>query len=243
MSTASILTYNLLFGRAFNELVSLVKQHKPDIICIQEFEAKDESIMLLEELGYTLADYSHSFFKYFKFYGVANFYKATELEHKAGEAINLARSFYESILFVLRLGRCRRSVIHSYFATRTSKKTLSIYNVHLTPFLFYGTNRVREKQIEATMEHVEENSKAPTVVIGDFNYPYRRKNLETLFERYDFREATNNLLFTFESVYFWLLRIKLKTDYILYKNTKHISTQRINKSQSDHFPILAQFEL
>ncbi len=241
MATVSLLTYNLLFGKAFPELVDLVKERKPDIVCLQEFEPTLSAMEALKKEGYEMAEYAHSFFKHFKFYGVVTFYNPQTLVHKQTFVINLGRSFYEVIMFLLQFGRVRRTVVHTQFLIKNTKKLIGTYNLHLTPL--FGTNKVREKQIEATISHINNKIDAAAVITGDFNYPYNRRNLEELFQRHNFKEATSNLLFTFEGALFWLFRYKLKTDYILYRNLKHMHTERIKRIKSDHFPILAKFEL
>ena len=72
-----------------------------------------------------------------------------------------------------------------------------------------------------------------------------------------FLEATNAISFTTDGklLYYTLIEKFLmkifqffigkenKLDYIFYKNCKPLSTIRINASYSDHFPLLAKFEI
>jgi len=237
----TILTYNLYFGRAFGELLLLANKHKPDIICVREFPVSEEVIEQLEKNGYELADYSHSFFKHFRIYSVATFYNPKKIKYANTSTIDFARSFYELALFILRLSKTARSALTNNFVTRSQKKSFQVCNVHLTAL--QSTNKVRMKQLYKTFQLLNGNSKTPTIVTGDFNYVYKRKALETFFHKQGYKEATNNLLYTIETRLLWLFKIKMKPDYIWYKRLKKIQTKRFSRRFSDHFPVLAKFEL
>ena len=65
MKQFSILTFNIRYGHAFNELIELVEKYKPDLVCVQEFRITEDEVAKLEKTGLELADYSYSFFKFF----------------------------------------------------------------------------------------------------------------------------------------------------------------------------------
>ncbi len=241
MGTLSLLTYNLLYGRAFRDLLDYLKAYKPDIVVVQEFKVGDEEFAKMEEAGYLLADYSHSFFKHFKFYSIATFYNPDRLEHKNGEAVSLARGAYEFLLFLMGFGKTERTALYNHFIVRSTGREVEVCNLHLTPLT--GTNRVRNNQLTTAINHLDKNSLRPAIVVGDFNYPYNRKGLERLFQSDSFLEATDNLYYTYENTILGLIRFKAKTDYILYKGMKKKETTRLDRKRSDHFPILAEFTL
>ncbi len=235
----SVLTYNLHFHQAFSHLHTLLKKYKPDMVCFQEMETDEKGFADLEEEGYKLADYSNSFIRGTKVYCIATFYKADSLVMKNSECISLPRSFYEVILFLLRGNHSPRTVLKSEFLT-PNNKIITLYNLHLSP---HATNGLRVKQIVRTLEDLKLDNKEQVIITGDFNYPYGRKKFEELIHKYDLAEATNNIHYTFEKYFFGLFSVKLKDDYILFKNLKAIETKKISETASDHYPVLSLFDI
>lgn len=237
-----ILSYNLLFGRAESEVCDLAKKIKPDIVCVQEFTMNEGIIKQFRENGYELADYSPSFFKHFRFYSVATFYNPKTLKYENGSSISLTRGFYELLLFFLRLSPTSRTALNNNFVMKKNKRSFRLCNMHLTAM--QSTNSVRLKQLKTTLEFLsKKNNQLPTIVLGDFNYMYKRKILERIFQKEGYVEATNNLFFTISYALFWFFRLKMKPDYIWYKGFKHYQTKRLNHRSSDHYPIVAEFAL
>lgn len=237
----SVLSYNLCFGKAFLELVEMTQKYQPDVVCVQEFDVKPESVELLEVLGYELADYSYSFFRNFRLYSVATFYRLETVKHNNGVSINLARGMYDFLLFILRVGGPQRTALNNSFQLRVNDSQFRVSNLHLSAL--QSTNAVRVKQLKGMLEYLKEKSDIPTVITGDFNYMYRRKPLEALFKSYQYEEATNNLFYSLEWIILWLIHLKTKCDYIWYRGLKKVKTTRLERKKSDHFPILAQFTL
>ncbi len=233
----SILTYNILFNRARKTLSSLIDQYHPDIICIQEAEMDDEDSDGFEKQGYQLGDFSNSFIKFGKIFGLATYFNMATVSFTSSSNFNLPRSFYETILLVLR-GNEPRSVLKTDFTLKKSGRKVTVYNTHLTVL---GLNGSRLKQLRETLSDPSFQSNDAIVLIGDFNYPYGRKKFEKLISEYDLKEATNSIFYTIEHRIFGFLRIKLKLDYVLFKNLKPIETKRIHVRDSDHFPILSVF--
>jgi endonuclease/exonuclease/phosphatase (EEP) superfamily protein YafD len=107
------------------------------------------------------------------------------------------------------------------------------------------------------LEDIKKSSDNATILVGDFNYPFGRKKLEELMELNGFSEATNTIRFTSDGklLYYtfiekFLMKIlqffigkEIKLDYCFYKNCTAISAVSINAPYSDHFPILAKFEI
>jgi len=239
----SVLTFNLYFGRALDELGELVKEKAPDIICVQEFSVNENTVAQLEKSGYELADYSYSFFKHFRLYSVATFYNPKKIEHENANSINLGRSFYELALFLFRLSKTPRSALTNHFSLKNnSSKHFQICNVHLTAL--QSTNKVRIKQLQKTLDFLNKPSvQVPTIIAGDFNYVYKRKVLETFFQKYNYKEATNSLLYTIKVRFLRFFQIKMKPDYIWYKGMQKEKVWRFDKKISDHFPVMAFFRV
>ena len=57
------------------------------------------------------------------------------------------------------------------------------------------------------------------------------------------KEATNNINFTLERKILKRISVKLKLDYVLYKNLRLLSNEKILNYKSDHFPIISTFSI
>lgn len=235
----SVLTHNLHFHDAFSDIHRLLSTYKPDIACFQEVETDEKGFAELEHIGYKLADYSNSFIRGTKVYCIATFYKTETLIMQESESIALPRSFYEILLFLLQGNHSPRTVLKSNFITPGSK-IITFYNLHLSP---HATNGLRAKQLVRTFEDLKLQNKNHVIIAGDFNYPYGRKKFEELIHTYSLKEATNSVNFTFEKRFFGLFTVKLKDDYILYKNLKVEETKKITQTSSDHYPLMTTFEI
>jgi endonuclease/exonuclease/phosphatase family metal-dependent hydrolase len=236
----SLLTYNILFNKASAELQEIFKINRPDIFCLQEVETDDSNLKKLEEFGYKLADFSNSFIKFGRIFGVATYYDPARFEFVESKSIKLPFTIYEIILIILKGGNKPRTVLRTDFIDKKTKREFTVYNLH---FSVWATNEARNKQMRETLTNIDQSDSRPIIVSGDFNYPYGRKKFEEIFRVYGFKEATNNLFFSFEARVFGLFSIKLKDDYVLYRNIQLISTKRISFKKSDHYPITAEFDL
>lgn len=234
----SLLTYNVLFNSALTNFEKVISQSHPDIICLQEIDTNEENLRKVERHGYKLADFSNSFIKFGKVYGLATFYNPTTLEFIESATLTLPRSYYEFFLLILRGGNNPRTVLRTKFRHKTNHKILTVYNLHLTA---WGTNGIRVKQIKATLDDILTSTKEPVIIAGDFNYPYQRKQFEEIIAQHGLSEATNNLYLTFEGKFLKFFPIRFKLDYILYKNIDLVKTDRMVARDSDHYPILSVF--
>lgn len=235
----SLLTYNLFFNNAHTNLDSILSTYHPSIICLQEISTKEVSLKYIEQFGYKLANYSNSFFRRKNTFGVATFFDPQIFSFSKSQSVNLSRSFYEFMRFVANNDNQQRTVLRTDFVLKKTGKRIIIYNLHLASA---ATNFIRDRQIREAFEDLDLAKDDPIVAAGDFNYPYGRKKFEKLIAQYGLAEATNNIFYTMETRIFGLFTIKLKDDYVLYKNITNHSTEKIPVRHSDHFPIIARFE-
>jgi len=259
--TFSLLTYNVLFNKAFLQLEKILLKYKPDILCFQEVDTSEKNLNRLNKFGYTLADYSNSFIKFGKIYGVATYFNAKKLNLVKVDSFNLPRSVYEmltTIVKILKGSGKPRTILRTDLSLGKKSKTLAIYNVHLT---VTGINRTRAKQLATILNHSFEVKKMPVIITGDFNYfPYRRKKLEVLMSKYGFKEATSNINYTIRfpdrkfAKYSFIQEIgakilrkyynnRLKPDYSFFKNLRLIKSERVEVKFSDHYPIISTFKI
>jgi len=252
----SVFTYNTLFGNGQNALKKIYEKHKPDIVCLQEINTSKTSLHEIEKLGYTLADYSNAFIKFNEIYGVATFYNSATVSVTSSNSISLPTGIFDVIAYVIRvfkLGKKTRTVLESQFLHIKSGNKIIIANVHFSPF---GTNGIRLKQLRKTIKEIASYDNKPTIIAGDFNYPYGRKKLEECIHEFDFKEATNSIFSTVQGKIFantfiekcsaFIIRKlfgnQCKLDYIFYKNCSLVSSKTLNSTFSDHLPILSYFK-
>lgn len=256
--TLNILTYNVLYNKGYEQLDRIISDFQPDVLNLQEVETTEDNLRKLEKFDYNLADYSNCFIHFGRIYGVATFYKKNSLTFINAQSIPLRRSTYELVTDIIRILKGKgqsRTILRTSFKTVGGKKEITIFNAHLSAF---GTNGVRIKQLQQALDNYNFTTDNPLILTGDFNYPYGRKRLEKLMTRYNLKEATKNIYYTFDEnkkpTYnlniillshlvkkFYNHRYKL--DYIFYKNLRLKNTRRIKENFSDHFPILSSFEI
>ena len=256
----TLLTYNVLFYRAFIYLNNILKKYQPDIVCLQEVETTEDNLNSFKDQSYALADYANCFISFGKIYGVATFYNKKRFSLIKSKTIPLGRSLYENFSLLLQMFKkrgIRRTMLITDFYLKSNKKVITFYNIHLCAI---SLNNLRLKQLN--MINFEElNNQNPLIITGDFNFPIERKKLENIMNKYKLKEATNKLFYTHrypknpkEYQYRLLQRLfgkitkkfwgdKFKLDYIYYRGLKNLTTQRLDVSLSDHYPILAEFEL
>ncbi len=254
----SLLTYNTLFNDGIKGLHKICAAQHPDLICFQELDNSETTFKQVESLGYKLADYSNAFIKYGKIFGVATFYRPEKFHYLESGIILLPKGFIEFIAYILRIfktGNKARTVLKTEFESKKNGKKIIIYNIHLSA---HGTNNIRIKQLQKTLEDVkQENPQDVIILTGDFNYPIGRKHLEKMMREYQFKEATDSILFTtegkmmhytfFEKIFavpfFKFMKHRLKLDYIFYRNCTSVITKKVDVKMSDHYPVYAVFKL
>lgn len=235
----TILTYNIFLNSAAPQIESLLRKYRPDLVALQEVDTRFENLMHLEIGGYRLANYANCFFKRKQIHGVATYYNSHTVQLTDSGSFALPRNTYEKLLIFLQGGNRPRTVLRTDFVHKSTGISINFYNLHLSP---YGMNGHRMKQISKTFTYFAQGTD-PTIVAGDFNFPYLRSKFERVMQSFDLKEATNSIYSTFQKRLFGLINLNFKLDYILYRNITPIETKRLPETGSDHFPILSTFKL
>lgn len=256
----SLLTYNTLFNRAYEKIEAIIDRHNPDIICLQEVLTSETNLSKLVKFGYKLADYSNSFIKFGKVYGVATFYKTSKFRFVNSDSLKMSSNLTEFLFTIpqLILGINKpKSMLRTDFIYKSTNKEIVICNAHL---IVIASNSLRINHIEKALKSLNISRKTPLIVGGDFNYlPYRRKKLEKAMKKYGLIEATKDIRQTFspkgktDDVSFlqgFLMRKinhffgnQMKNDYVFFRGFKKQKTERLNFHFSDHYPILSNFTI
>ncbi|MGB2731533.1 MAG: endonuclease/exonuclease/phosphatase family protein, partial [Microgenomates group bacterium] len=170
----------------------------------------------------------------------ATFYRASLFTLQRTKSFNLPSSVIQMITFLLKNRTNPRTVLRTDFIIKKNRIPVCTYNIHFSP---NATNSLRIKQLNNTLSDLTVPKKSPLIIAGDFNYPYGRRKLEDILSKHHLHEATNNIFYTSRQTFFKKFAIKLKLDYVFYRNLKLISNKRVEVFHSDHFPILSKFEV
>lgn len=236
----SVLTYNLRFNQAIKHAKDLMEELKPDVICFQEMTIEDCYLEYLESDTYKLADATIGFNQHGLNFGNAIYYNAKRLHLKSTHTADLPQNSYELFWVLLKGLNKPRTLIEATFTIGKDPVPIDIYNIHLT-HLSSIEHRLNQLKIAVDRITKQKHEASRIVLTGDFNFSFGRKELEEFIQEYNLKEATTNLAYTFFTGIFNILKMKL--DYILYRNMKVKHTKRITPTKSDHFPVLSEFEL
>jgi len=240
MSKFSILTYNICLNRALSDVPNVLKEHAPEIVCLQEVTLGKKHSYQEYFPGYNLAATSNSFYRFGKTYGQATFYRKGIFYQTGSRSIILPKTYYELFLTMFtRKGP--RTALCTDLVFKENERPLSVYNLHLTALM--ATNQARNRQLKETLDEVEFENSDPVIILGDFNYPFRKKGLEKIMKEYLLEEATSNLTYTYMQ-FMKMMKNRMKFDFVLYKDLKLVKTTLLDSyKKSDHYPVLSAFEI
>lgn len=258
----SVLTYNTLFNKAFRQLDLIIKKNVPDILCFQEVDISEKNLKTIEQYGYNLADYSGTFIKFGKAFGVATYYNPKKFKLEDTNSIKISFNLSELLFSIpqLIIGVNKpKTVLRTDFTSKIDNKKITICNSHL---IVVASNSVRVNHINKALKSLKISPKKPLIIVGDFNYlPYQRKKLDNIMKKYYLTEATKNIKqtvdfsprgkkekFSFLESFF-IKKInhffgnQMKNDYIYYRGVNLNKTERIEVRFSDHYPIISAFKI
>lgn len=252
----SLITFNTMYNKGLHQFEEVLRQYKPDVVCLQEIDTTDLNLRSLVKNDYYLADYSVSFKKFGKSYGVATYYHAKTISVSSSVRIDITRSMFDAFFFIFQGGNNPRSILKTNIFFKPTSRRINIYNVHLSP---WGSNGARLKQLKKTLKSFlsQKKDKTPMIIAGDLNYfPLRRKKLEQLMQQYGFNEATKQIDYTFKPekfkdnfIHTFLIHLlyrrtgTCKLDYVFTQQLTCSQTKRIETDYSDHSAIITYFKM
>jgi len=241
-------------GNTENDILTLIRSHRPDILCLQELYINGDANKKDDEIKQKLGGNLYSHIKLIgsgknKFYGIATYTKY-KIVHR-GE-ISFPRSsslsiftdvvvgndtfrIFNSQLQSFRLKKTERSFFEELFDQEDKQKIREIMT--LSKSLRKG---FADRSLQAlTLKDYIVNSPYPVIVAGDFNdtpvsYTYRkiRKGLKDSFVVSGYGAG-----FTYRGNY-----PPNRIDYILYDDSLESTKFEILRVKySDHYPVMAWF--
>ncbi len=161
--TLRIVSYNLREHLAIGELTDLVDTHAMDVLCLQECDSTD---IPDEVLGLTLAASTKA-----NRLGLALYYRSERFELLGTSLFALMKSMHDRVM-----KPANERLLAARLRDRETGHELIVADFHAAPLT--ATNSLRRKQIGLAHEKLSELAGGvPTVMVGDFNYPWFRKGL------------------------------------------------------------------
>ena len=248
--TFSVLTYNLEFNRALKFIPDIIDKYQPDIMCLQEVAISKKGLGQFIFPGYRLAAASGSFFHMGKTYGQANFYREDKFIPLESRSILLPKTYYEVIVTLLTHKGPRTALCSDFVLKQSLQDQICVCNLHLTAL--QANNKARNKQLYEALDNIDITADQHAIILGDFNYPFRKRSLQKLMSQYNLSEATSNIIQThwhqplmwraFERIINRFAPISLKFDYILHaQSLQCLKTEVLEEFRgSDHYPVLSR---
>lgn len=158
-----VISYNLRKHRAATELVALVSQHEPDILCLQECDVQG----LPERIGdLVLADATQG-----NRLGLALYYRTNTFRLQQIRAIELKKSLHDRML-----KPAHERVLGARLLDIDDGRELIVASFHAAPLT--ALNSLRRHQIRAALSALAELGEGlPQLMVGDYNYPVFKENL------------------------------------------------------------------
>lgn len=158
-----IVSYNLREHTAAHELVGLVADYSPDVLCLQECDAA----LLPSHIGeLVLADSTKR-----NRLGLAIYYREGRYTGHDTQTFSLKKSLHDRVLSPAH----ERVIATKMFDNKYSRE-LVVASFHAAPLT--ATNSLRRTQIKAAHDGLRSlGAGLPSVMVGDFNYPLFHNNL------------------------------------------------------------------
>ncbi|MCU1513138.1 MAG: Exonuclease [Microbacteriaceae bacterium] len=158
-----VISYNLRENLASNELQALVKKFDPDVLCLQEADTEE----LPAELGpLQLADSTKR-----NRLGLAVYYRKARFTNLSTQTFALKKSLHDRVL-----RPAHERLIGSRLVDGQDGREFIVASFHAAPLS--ALNSLRRKQIRAAHAMLlEMGNGLPTLMVGDYNYPYFTRRL------------------------------------------------------------------
>lgn len=240
-----VLQWNIWFKERIENILGVITELNPDIICLQEVtrnsefnEYKDIPAMLISKLG--LFGYFGSTVKFLDGYEQGNMI-LSKFEIVSSNTTFLSGNTNNDESYETEL----RSAVTSNI--KINEEIITIITTHLSYRAYFKEDEYTLKENKKFLELVEKTDKT-TIVAGDFNRTPDSKLVDNLSKllKHASPEFSKNTWTTkpFEYDGFKENKLKWRLDYVFVSNNiSVISSKIIKTSASDHLPILIEVEI
>lgn len=222
MRNLNIISYNLKYNRAFNELSGLVKDYQADVLCVQECDSQK----MPDNLGHLgLADKTKN-----NRLGLAIYFNPDRFSVLKNESFALKRAFHDRLL-----APADERLLVTKLYDKLSGQDILIGSFHATPLT--ALNHIRRKQIKAAHEKLLSlsDNNSPVIMVGDYNYPVFRRGLRICIEKTGYSLSPSD-----KPTYFMSRILRGHFDLATSINATVKQVKTLPKGISDHAPILVQ---
>jgi endonuclease/exonuclease/phosphatase (EEP) superfamily protein YafD len=216
-----VISYNLRKNRASTELIALTEQFEPDALCLQEFDtsALPEQIGALRLANSTMRNRL----------GLAVYYRDDRFTEVKTQAFELKKSLHDRVL-----RPAHERLIGTRLVDNEAKRELVVASFHAAPLT--ALNSLRRQQIAAAHEELRTLGPGlPTLMVGDYNYPIFKNNLNERMQESGY-ELTLSDSRTYTRYKFFRGHFDLATSVGLTID----SIKTLPRGSSDHLPILVK---
>jgi endonuclease/exonuclease/phosphatase family metal-dependent hydrolase len=218
-----VISYNLRKHKASGELLALARNFEVDALCLQEVDSSD----LPATLGpLHLADSTKG-----NRLGLAIYYRTSRFTAKDTQSFALKKSMHDRLL-----APAHERLIGTRVVDNVTQHELVIGSFHAAPLT--ASNSLRRKQIHAAhAELLSMGSGLMTLMVGDFNYPFFTKNLDTHMKNSGYAlSLSDRRTYTRYKVF------KGHFDFATSLGLDIESVETLPRGKSDHLPILVTAE-
>ncbi|PJJ72609.1 endonuclease/exonuclease/phosphatase (EEP) superfamily protein YafD [Diaminobutyricimonas aerilata] len=214
-----VISYNLQKNRASGELLELTERLAPDMLCLQECD----TLALPSEIGpLHLADATRR-----NRLGLAVYYRRDRYEALQTQAFALKKSLHDRVA-----SPAHERLIATRLLDREADRELVVASFHAAPLT--ALNSLRRHQIRSAHAQLRTlGPDLPTLMVGDFNYPWFQNRLTEKVVRtgYDLT-LSDNRTYT---------RYKFFRGHFDFATSSGLTIERIEtlpQGYSDHMPIV-----
>lgn len=216
-----ILSYNLRKHAAAGELDSLFDRWEPDVVCLQEARVEDLPSRL-DGLRLAAATDRNRL-------GLAVYYSASTFRFVESVSMGLKRSLHDIVLKPAH-ERLLGVQLHDIDANRE----VTVASFHAAPLT--ALNSLRRTQIRSALQALEQlGPGAPTVMVGDYNYPVFKERLGD-----QVREHGYDLSLSNRRTYTRYRFFKGHYDFVTSQGLAIDDVMTLPQGTSDHLPILVE---
>ncbi|MGA1836598.1 endonuclease/exonuclease/phosphatase family protein [Herbiconiux sp. 11R-BC] len=217
----NIISYNLRKHHASGELRDLARLYDVDVFCLQECDTED----MPERIDHlVLADSTKT-----NRLGLALYYRDDRFDLVNTRVFALRKSMHDRVM-----APAHERLLAAKLLDKELDKEILVGSFHAAPLT--ATNSLRRKQIAAAHSALRIMGPGlPTVMVGDYNYPWFRANLSERME-----ESGYLLSFSDKPTYARYKYFKGHFDFVTSAHTRIASIDTLPQGESDHLPILVR---